>query len=51
MTAGLKDPKTGNITPGHSTGYFVICGTAQGGRNHLSVQNKFNVLVFRQEQS
>ena len=51
MTAGLKDPKTGNITPGHSTGYFVICGTAQGGRNHLSVQNKFNLLVFRQEQS
>jgi hypothetical protein len=51
MTAGLKDPKTGNITPSHSTGYFVICGTAQGGRNHLSVQNKFNVLVFRQEQS
>jgi hypothetical protein len=50
MTPGLKDPKTGKITPGHSAGYFVICGTSQGERNHLSVQNKFNVLVFRQEQ-
>ena len=49
MTAGTKDPKTGKIDPGHSTGYFVICGTPQGGRNHLSVANKFNVLVFRQE--
>ncbi|HEV3272814.1 MAG TPA: hypothetical protein VGZ93_11590 [Candidatus Methylacidiphilales bacterium] len=51
MTAGVKDPKTGKITPGHSTGYFVICGTSHGERNNLSVQNKFNVLVFRQEQS
>jgi hypothetical protein len=50
MTAGEKDPKTGKITPGHSVSYFVICGTPQGGRNHLSVQNNFNVLVFRQEQ-
>jgi hypothetical protein len=49
MTAGEKDPKTGKITPGHSNGYFVICGTPHGGRNHLSVQNPFNVLVFRQE--
>jgi len=49
ITAGEKDPKTGKITPGHSNGYFVICGTAHGGRNHLSVQNPFNVLVFRQE--
>ena len=49
MTAGEKDAKTGKIVPGHSSGYFVICGTSQGGRNHLSVQNKFNVLVFRQE--
>ena len=51
MTAGEKDPKTGKITPGHSDGYFVICGTPHGGRNHLSVQNPFNVLVFRQENS
>jgi hypothetical protein len=51
MTAGEKDPKTGKITPGHSDGYFVICGTPHGGRNHLSVQNAFNVLVFRQENS
>jgi hypothetical protein len=51
MVAGQKDPKTGQITPGHSMGYFVICGTSQGGRNHLSVQNRFNVLVFRQEPS
>ena len=49
ITAGEKDPKTGKITPGHSDGYFVICGTPHGGRNHLSVQNAFNVLVFRQE--
>jgi len=49
MTAGEKDPKTGELTPGHSNGYFVICGTPHGGRNHLSVQNNFNVLVFRQE--
>jgi hypothetical protein len=49
MTPGEKDPKTGKITPGHSDGYFVICGTPHGGRNHLSVQNAFNVLVFRQE--
>jgi hypothetical protein len=49
ITAGEKDPKTGKITPGHSNGYFVICGTPHGGRNHLSVQNAFNVLVFRQE--
>jgi len=51
VTAGKKDPKTGKITPGHSDGYFVICGTPHGGRNHLSVQNAFNVLVFRQENS
>jgi len=51
MTAGEKDPKTGKIIPGHSDGYFVICGTPHGGRNHLSVQNNFNVLVFRQENS
>jgi hypothetical protein len=49
VTPGEKDPKTGHITPGHSNGYFVICGTPHGGRNHLSVQNAFNVLVFRQE--
>ena len=49
ITAGEKDPKTGKITDGHSDGYFVICGTPHGGRNHLSVQNAFNVLVFRQE--
>jgi hypothetical protein len=49
ITAGEKDPKTGKITSGHSNGYFVICGTPHGGRNHLSVQNAFNVLVFRQE--
>ena len=49
ITAGEKDPKTGKITPGHSNGYFVICGAPHGGRNHLSVQNNFNVLVFRQE--
>jgi hypothetical protein len=49
MTPGGKDPKTGKIIPGHSNGYFVICGTPNGGRNHLSVQNNFNVLVFRQE--
>ncbi len=49
MPAGIKDSKTGEITPSHSHGYFVINGTAGGGRNHLSVQNKFNVLVFREE--
>lgn len=49
MPAGIKSPKTNEITPSHSHGYFVISGTAGGGRNHLSVQNKFNVLVFRQE--
>jgi hypothetical protein len=49
IAAGEKDPKTGKITPGHSTGYFVICGTSHGGRNQLSVQNSFNVLVFRPE--
>jgi len=49
ITAGEKDPKTGKVTPGHSNGYFVICGAPHGGRNHLSVQNNFNVLVFRQE--
>jgi hypothetical protein len=49
MPAGVKDPKTGKITPGESFGYFVICGTPKGGRNHLSVQNNFNILVFRQE--
>jgi len=51
IVAGEKDPKTGKVTPGHSHGYFVICGTPHGGRNHLSVQNDFNVLVFRQENS
>jgi hypothetical protein len=47
MPAGEKDPKTGKISDGHSIVWFVICGTPQDGRNHLSVQNKFNVLVFR----
>jgi len=49
IEAGVKDPKTGKITSSHSNGYFVICGAPHGGRNHLSVQNAFNVLVFRQE--
>jgi len=49
MNAGGKDPKSGTVTPGHSFGYFVICGAPRGGRNNLSVQNNFNVLVFRQE--
>ena len=49
MTPGITDPKTGKVTPGHSDGYFVICGKPHGGRNHLAVQNPFNVLVFRQE--
>jgi hypothetical protein len=51
ITAGVKDPKTGKIIPSHSNGYFVICGAPHGGRNHLSVHNNFNVLVFRQEKS
>lgn len=51
IPAGVKNPRTGHIDPGHSHGYFVICGTPHGGRNHLSVQNTFNVLVFRQENS
>jgi hypothetical protein len=38
-----------NSTSGHSDAYFVICGAPHGGRNHLSVQNAFNVLVFRKE--
>jgi hypothetical protein len=49
IAAGVKDPKTGQITSSHSDAYFVICGAPHGGRNHLSVQNAFNVLVFRQE--
>jgi hypothetical protein len=49
MTPGTKDPKTGEFMPGHSNGTFVICGMSHGGRNHLSVQNAFNVLVFRRE--
>jgi hypothetical protein len=49
IAPGVEDPKTGKITSGHSNGYFVICGAPHGGRNHLSVQNAFNVLVFRQE--
>ncbi len=49
MPAGEKDPKTGKISPAYTNGYFVICGSARGGRNHLSVQNAFNVLVFRRE--
>jgi hypothetical protein len=47
MPPGEKDPKTGTVTDGHSIAWFVICGTSEGGRNHLAVQNKFNVLVFR----
>ena len=50
MAAGTRDA-TGKIVPGHSHGYFVICGTSHGQRNHLSVQNPFNILVFRQENS
>ncbi len=49
MPAGVKDSQTGEITPSHSQAWFVICGTAGHGRNHLSVTNKFNVLVFRRE--
>ena len=49
IPAGVRNPNTGLIDPGHSHGYFVIWGTPHGGRNHLSVQNTFNVLVFRQE--
>lgn len=51
IPAGVTDPKTVRVEPGRSHGYFVICGTPHGGRNHLSVQNTFNVLVFRQENS
>jgi hypothetical protein len=49
MAAGTKDPATGKISPASSNAYFVICGAAHGGRNDLSVQNQFNVLIFRQE--
>ena len=49
IPAGVRNPTTHQIDPGHSHGYFVICGAPRGGRNHLSVQNPFNVLVFRQE--
>ncbi|HUB68028.1 MAG TPA: hypothetical protein VL981_11140 [Candidatus Methylacidiphilales bacterium] len=46
MPAGQKD-STGKINDSHTIAWFVICGAPHGGRNHLSVQNKFNVLVFR----
>lgn len=49
MPPGHLDPDTGKIQPSHTVAYFVICGTPQGGRNHLAVTNSFNVLVFRQE--
>jgi hypothetical protein len=51
IAPGEKDSKTGKISDGHSAAYFVICGSPHGGRNHLSVQNNFNVLVFRQQEN
>jgi len=51
MAPGEKNSQTGKIIPSESTGYFVICGASRGGRNHLSVQNHFNVLVFRQQEN
>ena len=47
LPAGENNPKTGAVTASHSFAWFVICGIASGERNHLSVQNNFNVLVFR----
>jgi hypothetical protein len=51
MPPGHLNSATGKIEPSHSFAYFVICGSPQGGRNHLAVTNHFNVLVFRQEKS
>jgi hypothetical protein len=49
MPPGHFNPGTGKIEPSHCFAYFVICGSPQGGRNHLAVTNHFNVFVFRQE--
>lgn len=48
MPAGYRSPKTGTVQPSVSMGYFVVTGTSSGGRNNLSVNNKFNVIVNRQ---
>lgn len=36
------------IHPSLTTAYFAITGTPNGGRNNLSVENDFNVIVTRQ---
>ena len=48
MPEGNLDSSTGKIKPSVSVGYFAITGSPDGGRNNLSVKNKFNVIVTRQ---
>lgn len=47
MPGGILDPKSGQINPNVSIGYFAITGTPEGSRNNLSTENQFNVLVRR----
>jgi hypothetical protein len=41
--SGVMPPKS--VTPA----FFAITGNGQGGRNHLAPDNKWNVLVVRDE--
>lgn len=47
MPAGVPDGN-GKTTPTLTAAYFAITGTPNGGRNNLSVENDFNVIVTRQ---
>lgn len=48
MPEGNLDSSTDKIKPSVSVGYFAVTGSPDGGRNNLSVKNKFNVIVTRQ---
>jgi len=46
IPAGMQDGDE-KIHPGNASAYFAITGSPNGGRNNLSVENDFNVIVAR----
>ena len=47
MPPAQKDDD-GTLHPSATLGFFAITGSPEGGRNQLSVMNRFNILVTRQ---
>jgi hypothetical protein len=49
MPAAFRAPGDGQATPTNTPFYFCVTGTPLGGRNNLSAENNWNVLIPRVE--